>query len=544
MTRPSIFIVYPGSILTHSGGATRALAMAKAVKEAGFRISLVTQDHDRLALIESGLFEEVHLFKSNLLIRLKTRTIDPSYIARSINIEFNDYVIEMIRQTPPLAVISHYVWTAGLFAELPSQIVTILDTIDIQYRRTAVAKASGIRQFDRVASKREELQELHKAQVVVAIQQEEKTILEQLLPSKTVICSTHSLTVKPLSSPDNSKAILFVGSNYDPNIQGITRFITVAWPRIRAAVPSATLQVCGKVCESLYDYHNELGVQLLGEVPDIEPYYQKAAVIINASLYGTGLPIKTSEALAFGKCLVCNESGARGFDRSVFPGRICDYETMPKHIIPLLEDLSERRKMESTTAEYANRYMTPEVIFKDLITILDQVRTTSPLSPAQIPRHNIITRLRNYPLRKLYYHYAAVLFTHLFEFHRAAGPGDGRLLEMYLRLRWRNLHQEHGIKRVAIYGAGKHTRWMEWALRTEALPKVVAVLDDQPTVQCSLFGLSPSSSRDFDPRSVDSIILSSDCIQDKLAKRCRELYGQQVQLIDLYEGLPPGPYKK
>lgn len=42
----------------------------------------------------------------------------------------------------------------------------------------------------------------------------------------------------------------------------------------------------------------------------------------------------------------------------------------------------------------------------------------------------------------------------------------------------------------------------------------------------------------------DVVVLSTDAHQEAFAARCRELWGNSVKLINLYDGLPQGPYPK
>lgn len=505
---------------------------------------MVSRDRDRLAILNLGLFDEVHLFEPKLALRLKADTNFRSYIIRNMDIEFNDFVLDITRRNPPNVVISHFVWTAGILAKLPANILGILDTIDIQHPRAIVAKNNGVAHFDRHAGKQEELRELRKAQVVVAIQNEEKEVLRQLLPNRRVICASHSLAVKPLSSPHDSRSLLFVGSNYDPNIRGIEQFIDEAWPKIKQAVPTAILNICGQVCESLGNYQNSPGIQLHYEVPELVKLYAQAAVVINPSLYGTGLPIKTSEALAYGKCLVCNPSSARGFDKDSFPGIICDYNEMSEHIIPILENLEKRRQIEETTAAYAERHLAPEIVFEELVSMIKKLSENMPSAASKMPATNFIAKLTNYPWRKLFYYYASVVLNRLLDFNTGVKGEKGAILAKHIQLYWQMLACKQNIRRVAIYGAGKHTRWLEWVLRQEDAIEIIAVLDDRANSNTVFFGKPLILPTDFDPSTVDAIILSSDCIQDKLAGRCRELYGNDIKLINLYEGLPPGPYAK
>ncbi len=117
-------------------------------------------------------------------------------------------------------------------------------------------------------------------------------------------------------------------------------------------------------------------------------------------------------------------------------------------------------------------------------------------------------------------------------------------VEKYVELHWRNLKYERKIKRAAVFGAGKHTVWLSSLLQTSDGPKVIAVLDDMPRSRDVSFGNKPVLARNFDIGKIDAIILSSDCMQEKMRQRCRKLYGDDIPLIDLYEGLPPGPYDK
>lgn len=118
------------------------------------------------------------------------------------------------------------------------------------------------------------------------------------------------------------------------------------------------------------------------------------------------------------------------------------------------------------------------------------------------------------------------------------------LLPLLIRERLKVLKATHK-GRVIVFGAGQHTAWLEKiAGKNGALPKITAILDDKPEGKKAIFGLTPVKAAQFKPEMTDAIILSTDCFQKEMTIRCRELYGQQIVLIDLYQGLPPGPYDK
>ena len=118
------------------------------------------------------------------------------------------------------------------------------------------------------------------------------------------------------------------------------------------------------------------------------------------------------------------------------------------------------------------------------------------------------------------------------------------LLRALVRDRVQRLALMDGIERIAIFGAGKHTQWLETSLEGITQPTVMAILDDKPDSTKTFFGRTPEKAADYHAETVDAILLSTDCLQEFMAARCRELYGPGVKLINLYGDLPPGPYEK
>jgi len=114
------------------------------------------------------------------------------------------------------------------------------------------------------------------------------------------------------------------------------------------------------------------------------------------------------------------------------------------------------------------------------------------------------------------------------------------LLTAYVQQKWQALAQQ----RIAIYGAGSHSRWLEEITAGLEGPEVTAVLDQAPNPGIELWGIPTIRPEDFDQHCVTAILLSSDTQQENMARQCRLIHGNQLPLIDFYEGLPPGPYRK
>jgi glycosyltransferase involved in cell wall biosynthesis len=109
----------------------------------------------------------------------------------------------------------------------------------------------------------------------------------------------------------------------------------------------------------------------------------------------------------------------------------------------------------------------------------------------------------------------------------------------YVRERWRSLGLEG--EPIAVFGAGKHTRWLLQATWDARGPDVICILDDAPPPPGELVGVAvrrPEAGRPPCRR----ILVSSDAHEPRLVQRCRELFGDAVEVLTLYEGLAPGPY--
>jgi GT2 family glycosyltransferase len=114
---------------------------------------------------------------------------------------------------------------------------------------------------------------------------------------------SHSVTCLDAPPPWEDRAgFLFIGRLLErdaPNWQGLVWFIAEVWPRIRQAVPQATLTVVGR----LHPEHAELvapGVRLVGAVADLRPVYDAARVFVAPVRFAAGVPRKIHDAAAAG----------------------------------------------------------------------------------------------------------------------------------------------------------------------------------------------------------------------------------------------------
>ena len=293
-----------------------------------------------------------------------------SFILRKIDHSLCRYAGNIAFKQHPVAVICEFAWTAKALDYVPDSVLKICDTHDIQHLRRKNAQASGSDLPYHDCTREEECGELSRADILLAIQEKEFEALIEMCPNSRVVLAEHAVTeLRKLSSPEESKTVFFVGNLYDPNVVGLKSFLSDAWPKIATRVPNAQLVVCGKVCEAFDEKLKN--VQFKGVVEDLLPYYANAAVVINPVTYGSGLKIKTVEALSFGKCLVSTQAGAYGIRHDDAPFVVCDsIAEMSDQIVFLLENVSERKKREQKTWDYAVNRFSPNAVYGEFEKVL------------------------------------------------------------------------------------------------------------------------------------------------------------------------------
>ena len=110
--------------------------------------------------------------------------------------------------------------------------------------------------------------------------------------------------------------ILFVGQlGYEPNVDGIRFFARSILPILRSWNPNVQFMIVG--CDAdreVKALHNGKTCVVFEDVPDLQPYYEKASIAVAPLRLGSGTRLKILEALGRGKAVVSTTIGAEGID--------------------------------------------------------------------------------------------------------------------------------------------------------------------------------------------------------------------------------------
>ena len=149
----------------------------------------------------------------------------------------------------------------------------------------------------------DEAKGLNRADTILSIQENESIYYSYLTQKEIYTAYSYfSIQTTPLIK---EKSILYLSSSNEYNIESITFFLKEVFPELKRLYPDVKLIIGGVICDKIkHIVQNENNIVLQGQVSDISQFYNQADICINPTFRGTGLKIKTFEALSFGKILV------------------------------------------------------------------------------------------------------------------------------------------------------------------------------------------------------------------------------------------------
>lgn len=117
------------------------------------------------------------------------------------------------------------------------------------------------------------------------------------------------LMTSPYLTTQGRRILLFVGSFFGPNVQGVEWLISNVIPRLT----NYFLYIVGKGMEIKEKEWSNNNVRVVGSVKDLAPYYRYADAVVLPIFYGDGMKVKTAEALMYGKVIFGTKEAFEGY---------------------------------------------------------------------------------------------------------------------------------------------------------------------------------------------------------------------------------------
>jgi glycosyltransferase involved in cell wall biosynthesis len=194
---------------------------------------------------------------------------------------------------------------------------------------------------------------------------------------------------RPQGPKPNTLEMVFTGvMDYFPNVQGIAYFCHEVLPLVRQAVPEATLTIVGaRPTRAVLALGRIPGVTVTGQVPDVRPHVQRAAVAVTPLLLARGIQNKILEAMAMATPVVATRAAFRGVDANEGEGVIPASEAadFAARVVELLRDPVLAAKIGSAGRRLVERRYVWDEQLARLESILEEVVSAreAARSPAQ-----------------------------------------------------------------------------------------------------------------------------------------------------------------
>lgn len=230
----------------------------------------------------------------------------------------------IVEKINPDLLVFEYILMAELADCLDSRRTKVVDTHDSFSNRNQRIRASGGAGMWWSLRPRQERHLLSRFDHALAIQQNEFDFFSGLLAGTTTKVELVDILSAPRqhhAAQTSSDLVLgYIGSNNRHNIEGLFQFLEHQWPKVLQATPGARFIVAGNIpAEKEFP-----GVSFIGSVDDLwRNFYAKCSVIINPCISGTGLKIKTVEAMSYGLPVVTTPEGCNGIESAIGQGLYC-----------------------------------------------------------------------------------------------------------------------------------------------------------------------------------------------------------------------------
>jgi glycosyl transferase family 1 len=221
-----------------------------------------------------------------------------------------ELLLHLEQHFDPEVLLAEYVFMTRPFPLFRPGLRKVIDTIDVFSNKRRKVEHYGIADPLTLADS-EEAALLNRADLLIAIQPDEAADLRQLAPPLPVISVGVDFDIADhVPALTTAPVILLVASDNKMNVKGLADFLRFAWPLVRREIPDAELRVVGPVGDTAEV--SSPGIRILGRIDDVGAAYAEARVVINPAVAGTGMKIKTVEALCHFRPIVLWPSGVEG----------------------------------------------------------------------------------------------------------------------------------------------------------------------------------------------------------------------------------------
>jgi glycosyltransferase involved in cell wall biosynthesis len=181
---------------------------------------------------------------------------------------------------------------------------------------------------------------------------------------------------RPFAFVHQPMSLFHIGSmEWQANEQGVIWFLNKVWPLVLSVQPNAKFHLAGKGLSKQDPRSFQSGIVNHGEVPDAEDFMHQHGVMIVPIQAGSGIRIKTLEAMSLGVPIVSTSVGAQGL--AVLDGVEIEIADEPKDfaaaICKLLSSPAKSQEMTIQARKYVELHHNLKRNTTELLTFLASI---------------------------------------------------------------------------------------------------------------------------------------------------------------------------
>jgi Glycosyl transferases group 1 len=207
------------------------------------------------------------------------------------------------------AVIANYVWFSAILEAFGDEVVKVLDTHDVFGGRADRFRAAGLAPAWFYTTPAEEARGLARADLVLAIQDEEAEQFRRLGHANVQVVG-HLPPTARRAPRRRAASALTAGYLASANPINLASFERLRQRLAETRVGAMTLVVAGAICGKLPPHPEPFAA--MGRIDDAGSFYDAVDLVINPMSFGTGLKIKSVEAVFQGVPLVATAAAMTG----------------------------------------------------------------------------------------------------------------------------------------------------------------------------------------------------------------------------------------
>ena len=208
------------------------------------------------------------------------------------------------------AVVANYVWFSGVLEAFDDDVIKVLDTHDVFGDRDLRMREAGLAPDWFFTTRAEEARGLARADIVLAIQEQEAAEF-RALGHKDVRVIGHPLARRFRHRRAREDGRPVIGYLASGNPHNVGAFVALQEQfRGRPARTDRRFVLAGTICRQLPSAVPPF--EVLGSLDHTDPFYDRVDVVLNPMATGTGLKIKSVEALFQGVPLVATGNAMIG----------------------------------------------------------------------------------------------------------------------------------------------------------------------------------------------------------------------------------------